>query len=70
VVLRGQDNADRVRMSRGTACANIHQKNPPGGHGVPEIAKNDSPTEIRTYPFAYAHQGGPGGARIVLVHRP
>jgi hypothetical protein len=57
----GQDTADRVRMSRGTACVNRHQKYPPGGHGVPEITKNDSQTEIRTYPIAYTHQGVSGG---------
>jgi hypothetical protein len=53
---RGQDNADRVRMSRGTACFNRHQKYPPGGHGVPaEITRNDFRTEIKAHPIAYTH---------------
>jgi hypothetical protein len=68
---RTTQTADRVRISRGTACVHRHQKYPPGRHGVPEITKNDSRTEIKTYPIAYTHQGvSGGGARIFIAHRP
>ena len=58
---RGQDNEERVRMSRGTACFNRHQKYPQEGHGVSEITKNDFRADIKTYMIAYTHQGVSGG---------
>jgi hypothetical protein len=67
---RGQDNEERVRMSRGTACFNRHQKYPQEGHGVSEITKNDFRAEIKTYTIAYTHQGVSGGAGIFFGSAP
>ena len=67
---RGRHNAGRVQMSRGTACCKIHQKNPPGGHGLPEIAKSDFKPEIKTYSIPYTHQGVSGGSRKYFCSAP
>ena len=67
---RGRHNAGRVQMSRGTACCKIHQKNPPGGHGLPEIAKSDFKSEIKTYSIPYTHQGVSGGSRKYFCSAP
>ena len=67
---RGRHNAGRVQMSRGTACCKIHQKYPPGGHGVPEITKSDFKSEIKTYSIPYTHQGVSGGSRKYFWSAP
>ena len=67
---RGRHNAGRVQMSRGTACCKIHQKYPPGGHGLPEITKSDFKSEIKTYSIPYTHQGVSGGSRKYFCSPP
>jgi hypothetical protein len=63
VGLRGQCNAGRVQMSRGSTCFTRHWFTPLGGHGVPRPTKMALKFEKEVLGMPYTQQGVSGGAQ-------